>query len=559
MEPDTSQILRAMEGWRRRLSLRRGLVQAHKVMAVGAALVGAFLLIGLFVPIPAGALQSPAVIGAIGLAVTALAALIALWTTRFSRRDAAQVVDLRQDAGALYTTAEDVLTRLERGESVSEAQRRCLERASAEALALPLAELVPLRPSPWWAASLVVILLGVALPLAPFAVDQAVILDQQRLEAASEAVKELNKRLDKLDEVAQLDPSMRRELRRLARRIQAKEIKPREALEEIGDLKRRMRSEQLKNRESASRANRAARAAARELGRGESTSKLAQRLAEGARTEQSRSERERSAAEAADAARRLKQLSRPGDRAEARERLGAASRAAEAAGDARLSEALQQASGAVASGDNQSMDRAAEDLREALRQAGDAAGQEHLNELAEALDQVQRQLAGQQAGRGTASGDERQVAPGPRDWSRGGAPGEGPPGEGEPGSMAGKGHSDAEQEGKESGDKHFDADRSSDDVPEEALADYKELYEKLLLEDPNRIITAVKGEKGEGVEQDQVDVLRGGRQAPRDEQARGVIERLPVTYADDARESMDNETVPPGYREAVRHYFDERQ
>ncbi|MEO1270982.1 MAG: hypothetical protein AAFX99_23075, partial [Myxococcota bacterium] len=147
---------------------------------------------------------------------------------------------------------------------------------------------------------------------------------------------------------------------------------------------------------------------------------------------------------------------------------------------------------------------------------------------------------------------------GPRQWSKGsGQPGRPSQPGTNSGAMPGTNHSDEETPGKASGNTHFDTDRTTDAIPEEQMAEYKELYEELLMDDPNRILTAVKGQRGEDVGQDQVDVLRGGQQSPRNEQAQGVIKRLPVSYAEDARESINSEQVPPGYRDAVRGYFDQ--
>ncbi|MEO1267578.1 MAG: hypothetical protein AAFX99_05740, partial [Myxococcota bacterium] len=249
MESSTPNTLRhTFERWRRRLSLRRGLLRASKVMAAGAVGLGIFILTALVVPIPSGAFRSPSLIGAAWLAITLVLSLIALWLAPFSRRDAATIADLRQDTGALFTTAEDVLCRLERGQPVSSAQRQCLNQASAQAPTLALADVAPMRPSPWWFAALVAVLLGGALPWIPFAVDPQHTLDQQRLNAAAPSAQQLNQQLDELGQHAQLDPATRKQLRRLARRIEEKSITPREALEEIGELKRRLRVERLKAR-----------------------------------------------------------------------------------------------------------------------------------------------------------------------------------------------------------------------------------------------------------------------------------------------------------------------
>ena len=69
-------------------------------------------------------------------------------------------------------------------------------------------------------------------------------------------------------------------------------------------------------------------------------------------------------------------------------------------------------------------------------------------------------------------------------------------------------------------------------------------------------MTVVRGERGRA---GATDLVAGGTIAPRDERARGVLERLPVRYEEDARDAMAEEIIPPGYRSAVRAYFDSRR
>ncbi len=554
-DPAVQPLHDALLSWKRRLALRRGLRRAAWVTLAGGGAVAVFAGVASWVPVPAGPLESPAAWVALGALVTAAAALIAAATARFTVEDAALVADLRHDTGSLFSTAWDAASRPDAQRT--EAERACISAAAGRAAELPPAQVAPLRFGWRWATPLLYAALA-ALTLLPFAEDLQRAVEQQRLTAAAEELKQAEARLEQLpDDAAQLNPALRKELRRLQRELDKGDLTSREALEQIGELKRQLRAEKLAQDARANQAGRGAQEAARELGRAEPTSELAQRLADQSRAQRdpntSAEERQERAEKTQEAARKLQKLERE-ERQEAAKSLEQAGDAANKAGDPQLGQLLKEASQALQSGDADKLDQLSEDIAKALQQS--QSDQESMEQLAKALDNAQQRLAGvdpqdpstAQGGQGNlGQGEQPGQGGGDRQWRP--VEGDGPGVAG-----AGTGHQDERTPGYDVTGQHNDADRTAQREPDAKEVDYRALYESANLDDSKRILTRVQGEReGDKI----VGSSQGGNQSPQgDERAQIVLKQLPTTYAEDAQRAVNTEEIPPAYRDAVRSYFD---
>ncbi len=517
-----------------RLRARRALARSGWVSSGAAVLCGVLVAIAGFWHMPLLTVAAWAVLVACAVATAGL-----FLTVRFTRAEAAQVADLVLDTQSLFVTAIDPSHA-----ATQQAHDACATRAGELARQTAPSRVVPLRFGARWLAALLPALAACAIVFAPRAAPPAA--PAQPADVATAAAT-LDKQADRLEKRANAEDLARAErLRRLSRRLKSGDLNRRQPLEELGDLKRELRAEKLQKTTQAQRARRAAEAAGHSLGEGETTRQLGNELAKGARS-RSQAERDAAAKKAQEQLRELAKLDRE-DREKAAAELERAAQRARAQGNNELAEALEAAAGAVRSGDPAAAEAAGNELAEAMRNLG--SGTPGNEQLDQALAEAQAALDGQpmpgQGGDG--QGSESDIAPGPRNWA------EGPPGDPKEGgaSGAGKGHSDTEQPGKLAEGGHQDANRFSDNRPDNWNEEYKELYEAALLNSDSRINTRVKGERsGDG----KVQVVRGGQQAPRPEQARGAIAKLPVGYAEEARQAVDGETVPPGYRDAVRDYF----
>lgn len=516
-----------------RLRLRRTLARAGWVLTATALLCGAWVATGVFIPLPYDT--------EIAVALLALGAIVSaglFFTVRFSRAEAAQVADLVLGTQSLFVTAIDDGT-----ESTRRAMSACQERAETLADETGAGDVVPLKFGARWSAAALPVAAAAAIWFAPMAPVPA----PESPVNVEVAVEKLNKAADKLARGASPEDKARAErLRRLSRQLKKGALTRREALEELGDIKRQLRVEKLERQTAAARAKRGAQAASQSLGKGETTSQLSKELSR-ATSAETQAAREDAANKAKNELRELAKLERK-DREASAKALEDAARKARAQGNEELAQALEAAAQAVRGGDQAAAEAAGDQLAQAMRNLGSgegAPGQQRLEEL----DAAQAALGGGQLP-SADGGDPREgeIAPGPRNWQSGEGPGNG---QGD-GAGAGTGHSDEETAGGTAGDKHQDADRFGPEATKNWDTEYKELYEAALLNSDGRIGTRVKGERsGDG----KVQVVRGGQQAPRAEAARGAIEKLPVRYADEARKAVDGETVPPGYRDAVRDYF----
>lgn len=548
----------ALKTWARRLGWRRGIARAGRLLTLGAASVALFVAVAAWIPIPSGPFESPRQIAALLGALALGASLYPLMTTRFTSTEAAQIADLVLGTQALMTTAYDIARRLAQGEEITDAELACLQRAASQADAASKDQIAPLNFGARWLTLALPLLTAAAIAYSPLAIDTHALQEARRIEAAAEALKKLDDTALRGDQEA--DKALRKGLKRLRRGLSSGDLTTRQAMEEIAALQRQLRAEQLRRVERANQAARAAQAAARELGRAQQTSSVGQRMAQGARSNASQQERSDAAQKAAEALRELKALNREERRAAA-ESLRRAAQAAQAAGDAPIADALSRAADAIEQGDHDNLERAAAQLNQALRQGQRQPGEgsEDLQQMAQALQDAQQQLAqgdasfddqwAQMQAQGMRTDDSR-IAPEPRQWQPGGQ-GQGQNSEGNGG--AGSGHQAEETPEREITGGHKDSNRFNEhDTPDQEI-EYQELYEEHRLGVEDRIGTRVKGDMGDS---GKVQTMRGGQQAPRPEDARRLMQDLPVRYAREADEAINDETIPPTYRDAVRDYFD---
>ncbi len=531
---------------------------------MGAALVGIFIALAVWIPIPAGFLESPRWIAALlGTGVLFVSA-VPLFTSRFTRAQSAQIADLKLETQALFVTAENALCKIESSQTIGEAEQSCLERAWTKAQETNPPDVVPMNFGVRWAVLLLPICLGLAIALTPFAVDEAAAVEQQQISAATQVLETFDKKLQEQKRKGlALDASLEKKLRRLTKRLKAGEITRREAVEEIGDIKQQLRAEQLKKAQRSGKANQASQSAAQELSKSPWTKQLGKQLGKGAQSsaKQDRPNPKQQAQQLEQDLRRLSSLSRE-QREQAAKSLEQAAQKAEQSGDPQLAQQLQQAADAVRNGDDSQLGKIANNLQQKLQPSP-----QNLNnldqQLGQALSQAQQRL-GQPPnaptaeqlrainGQGQISNDESRVAPQPRDWSPGNSktPGNG---KSDQPTGAGHGHQDEEATATETTQGHQDANRFNKETPETWDAEYQELYEAALLNSDNRVGTRVKGQRNKT---GKIDTVRGGEQTPRHERARRALQAIPAGYAQEAREAIGKETVPPGYRNAVRDYFD---
>ncbi len=546
-----------LQAWARRLGWRRGAIRASRVVLWSTLVVCAATAVACWVPLPPSFTGDARgwliLLGGAGL----LTALLPFFTTRFRRHEAAMVADMRLDTQALFTTAEDALRRHEQGQNLSDAEQACLQRATERAQSATAAQIAPLNPGPGALALIAPLLVAAAIVWAPLAVDVAGIQEEENLAAAAKTLEELSKRPPETPEDAAA-AELRRKMRRLTRRMQKGELSATEAMEEVSAIKRELRAEKMRRAERASTASRAAAGAGRELGRSKETSNLGRKLAQGARAKDAQSDAAKEAREeASKALRELDKLSRD-QKAAAAESLRKAAQAAQAAGDSQMAEALENAAKALENNDSQALQQAGQQLQDALQQAQQQGeSQSGLQEMAQGLDQAQQQLAqgGQQFQEGnqrTINGNDSGISPSPRNWRQGnGNPSQNGQGTA---SGAGDGHDPEEAPGFDIDKAHQDANRFDDTVPEDKEIDYQELYEAFLLNSGDRVGTRVRGQMGDTGD---VQTVKGGQQSPRQEDARRMLKKLPVQYAKEVDDAVNDESIPPVYRDAVKDYFEQ--
>lgn len=555
----------ALGRWTAGLRRRRALRRAWRVLWPGSALCAGAILAGTLIPAPLWLPWPPGalVLGAVALLGVAAAVWAAL--ARAERREAAQIADLRLETRGLFVTAEDILARLEGGQAPRDAERACLEEAQQLLAQTRDAQAAAPGPGARLGLGLLPVAVAVAAVLAPWAVDATLLQEREDLKAAAEEIKKVEEKLlEEIKDPAQLlTPEQQRRLSRLRQRLRQGEITRREAAAELGELKRELRAQSQAQGQDPRKPSSGAEAAARELARSQQTQGLGRELGQTAQGAQGGDKKKPEGEEKlAEAARQLQKLDRAQQR-QAAQQMRQAAQAARAQGDLSLAQALEQTAQALEDGDPQALEQAAQQLQRAAQSSPQGPSdpsqltQEQMEQLAADLERIQQQLSqqGQGAGRMARNGEEGRIAPSPRNWQQGGGPGKGQ-GQGEGASAgAGKGHDPGEAPGFATGD-HQDRDRFGDKESEPWEEVYQELHEAQLLNSDSRITTRVQGERGED---GKVLTMEGGQQAPRSEQARRALERLPVRYSEQAREDVGAEKVPPAYRDAVRDYFDTRK
>jgi hypothetical protein len=103
----------------------------------------------------------------------------------------------------------------------------------------------------------------------------------------------------------------------------------------------------------------------------------------------------------------------------------------------------------------------------------------------------------------------------------------------------------------DSDDARNDANRKA--TSDQYIDDFERLYDPARLENVDALLAGADGQIDES---GHMDVLPTKRTEGDETAARPLLD-VPDTYSDAAREAITNETVPPGYREAVKQYFDE--
>lgn len=98
---------------------------------------------------------------------------------------------------------------------------------------------------------------------------------------------------------------------------------------------------------------------------------------------------------------------------------------------------------------------------------------------------------------------------------------------------------------------HLDADRQSARDAGREVDDFERLYDPLRMTGANGLLTSVDGQVDENGQIDTLPTrITGG-----DETATAPLLTLPEQYREARDEALASERIPPGYRDAVRTYF----
>lgn len=125
--------------------------------------------------------------------------------------------------------------------------------------------------------------------------------------------------------------------------------------------------------------------------------------------------------------------------------------------------------------------------------------------------------------------------------------------QGEPkGPDAGKGHTWEDEGTHDTTQGHQDKNRLSDRTEGEMADDFEAFYDPVRMDGAEGLVTKVEGRIDES---GQIDSLPT-RRTDGDETAKVKLLDVPDVYVDAADEALANERVPPGYRGAVKDYFD---
>ncbi len=126
-------------------------------------------------------------------------------------------------------------------------------------------------------------------------------------------------------------------------------------------------------------------------------------------------------------------------------------------------------------------------------------------------------------------------------------------GEGKAGSQAGKEHTWDEAEGYDTSQRgHSDSFRDSERTPDWE-EEFQDLYDPERLRDAESLLTRTEGQLDtEG----HIDTLPVRLLPGDEEQVTLPTLDLPDEYRQAAADALEDETIPPGYREQVKGYFD---
>jgi hypothetical protein len=272
---------------------------------------------------------------------------------------------------------------------------------------------------------------------------------------------------------------------------------------------------------------------------------------------------------------------------EDRQQLGEALRQAGEALQGAESQELKQAGEAISKTGSAVEEQAKQEQNKpgnnggAPGEQGDGTGNEGGEQASDALEKLKEQLSADGALKDRLQADKDKLARsqelnGALEASRqrlGGEadvnPGEGEgeqPGQGEPavgmdgqpsadatsGPNAGKGHTWEDAGTHDTQGPHRDADRTASRTPDRVIDDFEAFYEPLRLKGAEGLVAPVQGRIDESGQMDSLPT----RRTDGDEQAQVKLLDVPDRYVDAADEALTRERVPPGYRGAVKDYFD---
>ncbi len=591
---DLSRVERTLQQARRRLRLRR-LVSISGVAAhVGSWLAAA---VGFGVGLLLGWVAGVLVAVGLFLVIVAIAATGAALWPGLSRRELALLADQALGTDELLITALHL-------HEVDDPRREAILAQVDAAPQSPrdLLTALPVRtPRHLMAAPVAWALLGVLLWFAPSTLGPLLGTGEASDDPVVQEGDRLADRLEQLndDPGITLPDELEREVAALADEMSGDELSPEEALQRLDDLQAQLEAFQdrlepshdlLEDLEQAAEA----------LGASDATRDLSEALANGdldaaadtardlseALSESTPAEQQRAADAMQQAGEQLQQSADPSVK-QAGEAL---SRAGDQAQASAQSGASSEGGNPSASGQSPLSPQQAQDLAEQLQQARQAG--EQLQHDKQALDRAQKLNGAMEASRqrlgGDAGVDQGASSQGEQGQEGGEGEGGGQQGEGEGGQ--GEGHSEGEgdadgegegegvgagagvggQAGTGAGQGHTwedegefngnppppgssDADGDSKRAEGEHIDDFEKFYAGARLEGADSLLASVEDE----IDEDGVIDTLPTRLTSGDEQASAPIVELPSAYREAAAAAIEGEQIPPGYRDAVKRYFDD--
>ena len=195
----------------------------------------------------------------------------------------------------------------------------------------------------------------------------------------------------------------------------------------------------------------------------------------------------------------------------------------------------------------------ARELGEQLQ--SDQKALDRAQKLNSAMEASKQRLGGEsEVPSGESSGEEGQGEEGQGEEGQGEGEGEG---EGQGKGQQGPAHT-WEDEGESNGSdeqQHEDRNRASKEGEGEVVDDYERLYAAMRMKNADALLASVEGQVDEDGHIDELHTRLTGA----DEDATRANITLPAQYREAAAEAMNAEEIPPGYRDAVKQYFDEME